>query len=91
MTEHIIRSNDRLEIYLTIWGLKFPTNSFKDLAFVTPENSQEEDLPPEKFLVFFDNTKEAERAVKFLHSLLPQLLHGKIKWFYYDLALGRMS
>jgi superfamily II DNA helicase RecQ len=60
MTEHIIRSNDHPEIYLIIQGLKFPANSFKDLAFLIPENIQEGDLLPEKFLIFFDNTKEAE-------------------------------
>jgi superfamily II DNA helicase RecQ len=84
MTEHIIWSNDRPETYLAVQSLKYPTNSFRDLAFLISKNLQEgdSDLPPEKFLIFFDNTKEAERAVRFLRNLLPLSLHGKIKWFH---------
>jgi hypothetical protein len=43
-------------------SLVFPAKSFRDLAFLIPDNFKEGDPPPPKFLIFFDNTKEAERA-----------------------------
>lgn len=81
-TEHIIRSNDRPEINLLVRALVFPANSFKDLAFLIPDRFLEGDLPPLKFIVFFDNTKETERAVAYLRKRLPESLHDKIKYFH---------
>lgn len=81
-TELILRSNDRPEIQLVIRGLRYPANSFKDLAFLIPDNFKEGDPRPEKFLIFFDSTKEAERATKYLRTRLPKSLHNKIKYFH---------
>jgi len=81
-TEYIICSNDRPEIRLAVRGLVYPANSFQDLAFLIPEGFREGDPPPDKFLVFFDNRKEAEAAVRYLQKRLPEKLKGKIKWFH---------
>ncbi|KAF8193662.1 P-loop containing nucleoside triphosphate hydrolase protein [Pholiota molesta] len=81
-TVHIIYSNDRPEIRLMVRGLACPANSFKDLAFLIPEGLRESDDAPPTFLVFFDNTKESERACKYLCSRLPWALWDKIRWFH---------
>lgn len=81
-TEYIICSNDRPEIHLAVRGLAFPANSFKDLAFLIPEGFKETDRLPQKFLIFFDNRIEAEKACLYLRSRLPLKLRNKIKWFH---------
>ncbi|KAF9457007.1 P-loop containing nucleoside triphosphate hydrolase protein, partial [Collybia nuda] len=81
-TEHIIHSNDWPEIYLAVCGLKYPANGFKDLAFLISEGFKEGDLSPEKFLIFFDNTKKAEHAIQWLQKQLPKSLQDKIKYFH---------
>ena len=80
--EHNIRSNDRPDIHLMVRSLVFPANSFKDLAFLIPTGFKEDDQPLPKFIVFFDNTKEAERATKYLRTLLPDSLRDKIMYFH---------
>ena len=62
-TEHITCSNDRPNIHLVIREIKYTVSSYTDLAFLIPDNFKEGDDPPNKFLVFFDNTKEAEAAI----------------------------
>lgn len=80
--EHIIRSNDRPDIHLMVRGLVFPANSHKDLAFLIPAGFKEGDTPPPKFIIFFDNTKEAEKAAKYLRTRLPDSLRNKIMYFH---------
>jgi superfamily II DNA/RNA helicase len=63
-------------------SLVFPANSFRDLAFLIPDNFKEGDPPPPKFLIFFDNTKEAERAAKYLRCRLPLCLQENVKYFH---------
>jgi len=70
-TEHIIRLNNWPDIHLMVWGLVFPALSFKDLEFLIPKGYKEGDPPILEFLIFFDNTKEAEHACCDLHTLLP--------------------
>ncbi|KAF8154631.1 P-loop containing nucleoside triphosphate hydrolase protein [Crassisporium funariophilum] len=81
-TEHIICSNDRPEISLVVRGLTFPANSFKDLDFLIPQGFSEGDTPPDRFLIFFDNRIEAEKACVYLASRLPPTPRNKIKWFH---------
>ena len=81
-TEHIIQSNNRPEIGLMARSLVFPANSFWDFAFIIPNNFKEEDTPPPKFLIFFNNTKEAERAAKYLQCHLPLSLQKNIQYFH---------
>lgn len=59
-TEYIMQSNDRPEIQLVVQSLTFTVKSFQDLAFLIPDGFKEGDQPPPKFLIFFDNWKEAE-------------------------------
>jgi superfamily II DNA/RNA helicase len=63
-------------------GLVFPAKGFRDLAFIIPDNFKEGDLHPPKFLIFFDNTKKAERATKYLRHRLPLSLQENIKYFH---------
>ena len=81
-TEHIIRSNDRPDIHLMVRGLVFPASSFKDLEFFIPKGYKDGDPPIPEFLIFFDNTKEAEHACVYLRTLLPSSLRNKIKYFH---------
>jgi superfamily II DNA helicase RecQ len=81
-TEHITCSNDRPNIHLVVREIKYSVSSYADLAFLIPDNFKQGDDPPDKFLVFFDNTKEAEAAIRYLRSRLPSSLWEKIKWFH---------
>jgi superfamily II DNA helicase RecQ len=81
-TEHITCSNDRPNIHLVVREIKYSVSSYADLAFLIPDNFKDGDIEPEKFLVFFDNTKEAEAAVKYLRTRLPHSLREKVKWFH---------
>jgi superfamily II DNA helicase RecQ len=65
-TEHITCSNDRPNIHLVVQEIKHAVSSYADLAFLIPDNFSEGDVPPKKFLVFFDSTKEAEAATRYL-------------------------
>lgn len=80
------RSNDRPNVYLTVRQLKYPQNSFLDLAFLIPDGWQPGRAPPPKFLVFFDNIAESVEAVKFLRSRLPHTHRGMVKWFNADMS-----
>ncbi len=82
LTTHILRSNDRPEIALCVRALKYTASSYKDLDFIIPDGFQEGDTPPPKFLVFFDNTKEAEAAASHLSARLPRGLRDKVKHFH---------
>ncbi|KAF9471648.1 hypothetical protein BDN70DRAFT_887875 [Pholiota conissans] len=75
-------SNDRPDIRLMSRPLALPANSFRDLAFLIPDGFREGDLPIPPFLVFFDNTKEAEKAVTYLRTRLPDSLSKKVLWFH---------
>lgn len=86
-TEHITQSNDRPDIHLLVRGIKFAIHTYQDLAFLLPENYIEGlTPPPPKFLVFFDNTKAAEAAVRTLRLMLPPALRDKIKYFHAGLT-----
>ncbi|KAH9919666.1 P-loop containing nucleoside triphosphate hydrolase protein [Amylocystis lapponica] len=78
-TEHIFRSNDRPDIGLAVRKMQYAAASYHDLDFLIPDGFQEGDIPPPKFLIFFDNTKEAEAAVRHLRSRLPDHLRHKTK------------
>ncbi|KAM6499852.1 hypothetical protein JOM56_005360 [Amanita muscaria] len=61
--------------------LSFAANSFRDLDFLIPLGDNERHRVP-KFLVFFDDTKEAERTTRYLQYRLPGPLRQKIRWFH---------
>ncbi|KAF8168693.1 P-loop containing nucleoside triphosphate hydrolase protein [Pholiota molesta] len=79
---YIMYSNDRPDIRLMSRPLTFPANSFRDLAFLIPDGFCEGDPPIPRFLVFFDNTKEAEKAITYLRTRLPASLSKKVLWFH---------
>jgi superfamily II DNA/RNA helicase len=82
MTTEVIYSNDRPDIGLMVQELKYPSSSYKDLSFLIPHNWREGMNPPRKFLVFFDDIKEAEGAKDFFHQRLLKKYHSKIAWFH---------
>ncbi|KAL6307300.1 P-loop containing nucleoside triphosphate hydrolase protein [Sparassis latifolia] len=81
-TEHIIRSNDRPNVAISVHKMQHAACSFKDLNFLISDNFKDGDTPPPKFLVFFDNIKKAEAVVQHLCSQLPVELRDKIKHFH---------
>ncbi|KAM6493360.1 P-loop containing nucleoside triphosphate hydrolase protein [Amanita muscaria] len=80
-TKYFLRTNDRPDIHLMVRPLSFAANSFRDLDFLIPLGDNERHHVP-KFLVFFDDTKEAERATRYLQYRLPGPLRQKIRWFH---------
>jgi len=81
-TERIICSNDRPEIRLCVRQMQYSARSFEDLAFLIPNGFNEDSPPPPKFLIFFDNKKDAEAGCQYLRSRLPKSLRKKISWFH---------
>ncbi|KAJ7908543.1 P-loop containing nucleoside triphosphate hydrolase protein [Mycena leptocephala] len=82
----IRRSNDRPNIHLAVREMKYPMNSFKDLAFLIPENWKPGDPLPPKFLIFFDSIADSIEAAKFLRGRLPFEYRHKIKWFNSEMS-----
>ncbi|KAI0681967.1 P-loop containing nucleoside triphosphate hydrolase protein, partial [Cytidiella melzeri] len=76
------RSNDRPNVALVVRRMQHPQNSYEDLAFLVPKDWKDGDSPPKKFMVFFNNKKEAESAVKFLQARVSVDLCRKIPWFH---------
>lgn len=83
---HIRRPNDRPNIHLAVRKIQYPLDSFMDLAFLVPENWQEGDPPPPKFVAFFDKISDVVHAGQFLRRRLPPHLRHKIKWFHSDMS-----
>ncbi|EKM74280.1 hypothetical protein AGABI1DRAFT_24096, partial [Agaricus bisporus var. burnettii JB137-S8] len=81
-TSLVLCSNERPDIALMVRELKRPSSSYEDLAFLIPCNWLEGMSKPKKFLVFFDNTKEAENAKKYFHTRLLERYHSRIAWFH---------
>ena len=57
--------------FLAIQKMKYGAASFCDLDFLVPYVDGKKALVPWKFVVFFDSTKEAEAACKYVRSRLP--------------------
>jgi superfamily II DNA/RNA helicase len=78
----ILCSNDRPDIALRVQEMKRPSSSYEDLGFLIPHNWQTGMDEPPKFLVFFDDIKEAEAATKFFHQRLLRDHLSKVTWFH---------
>jgi superfamily II DNA helicase RecQ len=76
------RSNDRPNIAMAVRRMEHPQASYEDLAFLVPKGWKYGDFPPKKFMVFFNNKKEAEAASKFLQARVSQELRQKLPWFH---------
>ncbi|KAF7421188.1 hypothetical protein PC9H_011708 [Pleurotus ostreatus] len=80
-TRYILQSNDRPEVALLVRMLVYPANGYKDLEFLLP-GKQYCDNPPDKFIIFFDNTKEAEAARDVLRKRLSTANKKRVKHFH---------
>ncbi|KAF8192846.1 P-loop containing nucleoside triphosphate hydrolase protein [Mycena galopus ATCC 62051] len=85
-TEIFTRSNDRSNIYITVRKMKYPLNSFKDLAFLIPKDWDGTTPLPYKFVIFFDSITESLAAARYLRSLMPLAFQDKIKWFNSEMS-----
>lgn len=81
-TVEVLCSNDRPDIALVVREMTFPSSSYKDLSFLVPHNWNEGMHSPKKFLVFFDDIKEAEGAKDYFRQHLQKEYHSKIGWFH---------
>ncbi|KAF5338863.1 hypothetical protein D9758_015559 [Tetrapyrgos nigripes] len=81
-TEHVTMSNDRPNIDVVVRQMEHPIDTYQDLSFLIPPDFKDGDPPPPKFVVFMDNTRHAEDAVKALRELLPSCHHDKIRYFH---------
>ncbi|KAJ6570683.1 P-loop containing nucleoside triphosphate hydrolase protein [Mycena sp. CBHHK59/15] len=85
-TEIFMRSNDRSNIHITVRKMKYPMNSFKDLAFLIPLDWDGTQPLPYKFVIFFDSITESIAAAEYLRGLLPLEIREKIKWFNSEMS-----
>lgn len=76
------RSNDRPNIHFVVLQMKYPQNSYHDLAFLIPKDWKDGDPLPVKFMVFFNRKKQAEDAALYLMARLPLALRNKLVWFH---------
>ena len=79
-------SSDRPNIKIGVRKIKHALDSYADLGFLIPNDWKDRDPPPPKFLIFFDEIKQAIQAAKYLCSRLPKHLRHKIKWFNADMT-----
>lgn len=85
-TEIFMRSNDRPNVHLAVRKMKYPLNSFNDLAFLVPDNWDPIEPLPYKFVIFFDSIADSINAAKYLRSRVPLHLREKIKWFNSEMS-----
>jgi len=87
-------SNDRDNIALVVRKMKYPANSFRDLDFLVPGDTASDHTSGgsrqqhKKFVIFFDNKKEATSAGRYLRQRLPVDQRDKIIWFMSDISAG---
>ncbi|KIK32303.1 hypothetical protein CY34DRAFT_27239 [Suillus luteus UH-Slu-Lm8-n1] len=82
----IRRSTDRPNIKIGVRKIKHTLNSYADLAFLIPEGWNAGDVPPPKFLIFFDDIQDAINSVRYLRKHLPVECSNKIKWYNSDMT-----
>lgn len=80
---HIARSTDRPNVHLAVRKIQYPLNSYLDLTFVVPPDPKEK---PPKFIIFFDDIKEAVEATRVLRRRLPPEHAEKIMWFHSEMS-----
>ncbi|PSS32230.1 hypothetical protein PHLCEN_2v1999 [Hermanssonia centrifuga] len=76
------RSNDRPNIALVVKRMVYAQGSFEDLGFLVPKDWKTSQPLPQKFMIFFDNKREAEGAAAYLTSRVSLQLRDKIPWFH---------
>src|SRR5271156_6744282 len=79
----VMRLNtDRPNIHLVVHRMQHPLNLYEDLAFIIKKNLGPGDMPPPKFLVFFNLRGEAQAGTEYLRARLTPELRNKVKWFH---------
>ena len=76
------RSNNWHNIAFCVKRIQYAMSSFEDLTFLVPSTRAEHNHVPHKFMIFFDNKREAESACIFLQTQMPENLKYKVKWFH---------
>jgi len=59
-------NTDRPNIHLVVHCMQHLLNSYEDLAFIIKKNLGPGDMPPPKFLVFFNSHGEAQAGAEYL-------------------------
>lgn len=81
------RSNDRPNVHITVRKMKYPLNSYMDLAFLIPDDWDGISPLPYKFVIFFDNITDSIAAATYLRSRMPLHQRQKVKWFNSDMSV----
>lgn len=80
----IVQSNDRPNIHLMVQEMKYPRNTYYDLARIL---SLKEGTPPEKFMLFVNSRDQAEGVRNSLCKDLPAHLRHNILWFHSGMSM----
>ena len=67
--------------------MKYPLNSYMDLAFLIPNDWYGTTPLPYKFVVFFNKIADSIEAAKYLRSQMPLYHHHKVKWFNSEMSV----
>lgn len=70
-THRFSRTNDRPNVHICVRQMKYPLNSFDDLAFLVPSGWDGSSPLPYKFVIFFDSIDESIKAGAYLRARLP--------------------
>ena len=79
--EKFLLLNDHPDLQLMAHPFVYPANSYKDLDFLISKGVTEATLLP-KFIIFFNNLKDAENACRYLRNCLHVSLQLKIRYFH---------
>ena len=72
-------------IHLAVLPISSPLKKYEDLCFVL-NGWKPGDVPPPKFLIFFDDISHTVEACRSLWAHLPQEFQDKIKWFNSEMS-----
>lgn len=81
-TLELLRPNDRPNVFLAVRRIQCTASSFKDLDFLVSDVDGRPRLTKKKFIIFFDNIKEAEACCKYLRSLVCPEDKDRLIWFH---------
>ena len=59
-------NTNRPNVHLVVHCMQHPLNSYEDLAFIIKKNLGPGDMPPPKFLVFFNSHGKAQAGSEYL-------------------------
>jgi hypothetical protein len=87
MSELVVfcESCDRPDKSILVRPMLNTLSSFRDLDFVLCD-WKDGDVPPPKFLIFFDSINESVKTTMHLKSLLPKQYYNKVNWFNSEMS-----